>query len=63
MLFSKQIVVLLGSLLGAVTAIQVADVHIPGITMPETEEGLLLMDYKVVDTVIDGNNHTGVLAL
>jgi len=62
MLFSKQTVLFLGCLLGAATAIQVADVQVPGITMPETEEGLLLIHYKVVYDVVDGTNQTSVLA-
>jgi hypothetical protein len=63
MLVSKQTFLLLGSLYGAVIAIQKADVQVPGITMPETEEGLLLIHFEAVDTPVNGTNQAGVLAL
>jgi hypothetical protein len=51
MLVSKQNFLLLGTLFSAVIALQRADVQVPGITMPETEEGLLLIHYEAVETL------------
>jgi hypothetical protein len=62
MLFSKQTVLFLCTLLGAATAIPVSDAQEPEVPMPETEEGLLLMHYEVVYNIMNGTNQTGVLA-
>lgn len=64
MFVSKQAFLLLGSLFSAVLAIQSSEVQVPGIKMPETEEGLLLLiHYEAVETPVNGINQTGVLAL
>jgi hypothetical protein len=63
MLISMQTFLLLGSFSSTVIALQSSDVQVPGIKMPETEEGLLLIHYEAVETPVDGINQTGVLAL
>jgi len=65
MLVTTQVALFLTTFLTSITAInaiQVEDLHTVGINIPETEEGLLLVHYEEIPTVINGTDNSAILA-